>query len=105
MKVLIVGGGGREHALAWKIRQSPLVKRLFCAPGNPGIAKHADLVNIGAEEVKGLSRLKGHLQKGQWLTKFRKEIRKDEMSDDLVLVPIDAGREQEYVRIMPTSPP
>jgi len=58
-----------------------------------------------AEEVKGLSRLKGHLQKGRWLTKFRKEIRKDEMTDDLVLVPVDAGKEQEYMRIMPTSPP
>ncbi|MEK7867655.1 MAG: phosphoribosylamine--glycine ligase [Planctomycetota bacterium] len=54
MKVLIVGGGGREHALAWKIRQSPLVKRLYCAPGNPGIAKHADLVSIGVEDMKGL---------------------------------------------------
>ncbi|MCC6738774.1 MAG: DUF2330 domain-containing protein [Planctomycetia bacterium] len=57
------------------------------------------------EEVKGLSRLKGHLQKGQWVTKFRKILRKDEMTDDLVLVPVPAGREQEYVRIMPTSPP
>jgi hypothetical protein len=58
-----------------------------------------------AEEVKGLSRLKGHLQKGQWLTKFRKILRKDEMTDDLVLVPVPAGKEQDYIRIMPTSPP
>ncbi len=57
------------------------------------------------EEVKGLARLKGHLQKGQWLTKFRKQIRKDEMTDDLVLIPVDAGKEQTYVRILPTSPP
>ncbi|MCE9584286.1 MAG: DUF2330 domain-containing protein, partial [Planctomycetes bacterium] len=57
------------------------------------------------EDVKGLSRLKGHLQKGQWVTKFRKILRKDEMTDDLVIVPVEAGREQEYVRIMPTSPP
>ncbi len=57
------------------------------------------------EDVKGLSRLKGHLQGGQWVTKFRKVLRKDEMTDDLVLVPVPAGKEQEYVRIMPTSPP
>ncbi|MEK7467604.1 MAG: DUF2330 domain-containing protein [Planctomycetota bacterium] len=57
------------------------------------------------EDVKGLSRLKGHLAKGMWVTKFRKIIRKDEMADDLLLVPVAAGKEQEYVRIMPTSPP
>ncbi len=57
------------------------------------------------EEVKGLARLKGHLQKGKWLTKFRKHIRRDEMADDLVLVPVERGFEQDYVRIMPTSPP
>jgi hypothetical protein len=57
------------------------------------------------DDVKGLSRLKGHLQKGQWLVKFRKVLRKDEMTDDLVLVPVELGTEQEYVRIMPTSPP
>ncbi|MCE9584281.1 MAG: DUF2330 domain-containing protein [Planctomycetes bacterium] len=57
------------------------------------------------EELKGLSRLKGHLQKGQWVTKFRKILRKEEMTDDLVLVPVAAGAEDEYVRIMPTSPP
>jgi hypothetical protein len=58
-----------------------------------------------ADEVKGLSRLKGHLQKGQWLTKFRKEIRKDEMTHDLVLCEVPKAEQQTYTRIMPTSPP
>lgn len=57
------------------------------------------------EEIKGLTRLKGHLQKGQWLTKFRKEIRKDEMTHDLVLCEVPKEKQQVYVRIMPTSPP
>jgi hypothetical protein len=57
------------------------------------------------EDVKGLARLKGHLQKGKWLTKFRKILRKDEMTDDLVLVPVAETNEQDYVRILPTSPP
>jgi phosphoribosylamine--glycine ligase len=47
MKVLIIGGGGREHALAWKLAASPRVTALFCAPGNPGIAQVADNVPIG----------------------------------------------------------
>ena len=42
MKVLVVGGGGREHALVWKIAQSPKVSKLFCAPGNAGISQQAD---------------------------------------------------------------
>jgi hypothetical protein len=58
-----------------------------------------------AEAVKGLARLKGHLQKGQWITKFRKILRKDEMTDDLALVAVAPGKEQDYIRIMPTSPP
>ncbi|MBI3723164.1 DUF2330 domain-containing protein [bacterium] len=58
-----------------------------------------------ADDVKGLTRLKGHLQKGKWLTKIRKHIRKDEMSDDLVFAAVPEGQEQDYVRIMPTSPP
>ncbi|MBL8730841.1 MAG: phosphoribosylamine--glycine ligase [Planctomycetes bacterium] len=56
MKVLVVGHGGREHALAWKIRQSPLVTRLWCAPGNPGTANLADNLDIGAEDIAGLVR-------------------------------------------------
>ncbi|RPF47079.1 phosphoribosylamine--glycine ligase [Thermodesulfitimonas autotrophica] len=54
MKVLVVGGGGREHALVWKISQSPRVERIFCAPGNAGIAQHAACVGIKAEDVAGL---------------------------------------------------
>ncbi|HYS17833.1 MAG TPA: phosphoribosylamine--glycine ligase [Candidatus Binatia bacterium] len=49
MKILIVGGGGREHALAWKIAQSPLVDTLLAAPGNPGIARLATCVDIGVD--------------------------------------------------------
>ena len=56
MNVLVVGSGGREHALCWKIRQSPLVKRLFCAPANPGTAALADNVDIAAEDLQGLLR-------------------------------------------------
>lgn len=50
MKVLVVGSGGREHALAWKIAQSPLVDGLFCAPGNPGMANVATCVDIGVND-------------------------------------------------------
>ena len=55
MKILVVGGGGREHALAWKIRQSPQVTRLYAAPGNAGIAEIAACVPIGAEDVGALA--------------------------------------------------
>jgi phosphoribosylamine---glycine ligase len=54
MRVLIVGSGGREHALAWAIAASPLVDRLFCAPGNAGIAEEAECVGIGATDINGL---------------------------------------------------
>ncbi len=51
MKVLVVGGGGREHALCWAIAASPLLTRLWCAPGNPGIEEVAECLAIGAEDV------------------------------------------------------
>ncbi|MFQ5666079.1 MAG: phosphoribosylamine--glycine ligase [Candidatus Binatia bacterium] len=56
MKVLIIGGGGREHALAWKVGQSPRVKRVFCAPGNAGVAAVADLVPLAVGDVAALAR-------------------------------------------------
>ena len=54
MRVLVIGGGGREHALAWKIAQSPLVEALLDAPGNPGIARHATCMPVAADAVDGL---------------------------------------------------
>jgi phosphoribosylamine--glycine ligase len=58
MNILLVGSGGREHALAWKIAQSPLVRRLVCAPGNPGIAKHAELrPDLKVTDADGLTAL------------------------------------------------
>jgi phosphoribosylamine--glycine ligase len=55
MKVLIIGSGGREHALAWKISQSPRVKKLFCAPGNAGTLDVAENVDIEATDIEGLA--------------------------------------------------
>ncbi len=55
MKILIVGGGGREHALAWKIVQSPLVSKVFCAPGNPGIGRIAQCVPISSDNLEELA--------------------------------------------------
>ncbi len=55
MKVLVVGSGGREHALCWKLRQSPLLKELYCAPANPGIAQIADPVPIPADQIHELA--------------------------------------------------
>jgi len=54
MRVLVVGSGGREHALAWAIAASPLVDALYCAPGNAGIAEEAECVPIGATDIAGL---------------------------------------------------
>jgi phosphoribosylamine--glycine ligase len=54
MKILIVGGGGREHALAWRLRQSPRVTDIVAAPGNPGIAALARCENVAADNLEGL---------------------------------------------------
>ena len=55
MKILVVGGGGREHTLVWKIAQSSKVKTIYCAPGNAGIAEHAECIPIKADEIKKLA--------------------------------------------------
>ena len=57
MKVLVVGGGGREHALCWKLNRSDSVGEVVCAPGNPGIASEARCVSVGAEDIEGLMAL------------------------------------------------
>jgi phosphoribosylamine--glycine ligase len=54
MRILVVGGGGREHALCWAIGGSPLCDKLFCAPGNAGIRQEAECVAIAADDVDGL---------------------------------------------------
>ncbi len=55
MKILLVGGGGREHALAWKMAQSKLCDKMYAAPGSPGIAEHAECVDIQADDIEGLT--------------------------------------------------
>ncbi|HKP25836.1 MAG TPA: phosphoribosylamine--glycine ligase N-terminal domain-containing protein, partial [Dongiaceae bacterium] len=55
MRILVVGSGGREHALCWKIAASPLADKLYCAPGNAGIAALAECVAIGAEDIDALT--------------------------------------------------
>ena len=54
MKILVIGSGGREHVLAWKIKQSPLVSEIYCAPGNGGISEIARCVDIKADDLQGL---------------------------------------------------
>lgn len=55
MKILVIGGGGREHALIWKLAQSPRVERIFCAPGNAGIARQAELLDLPANDFPALA--------------------------------------------------
>ncbi|MDP6765383.1 MAG: phosphoribosylamine--glycine ligase, partial [SAR324 cluster bacterium] len=55
MKILVIGGGGREHALVWKLNQSAHVEKIFCAPGNPGISETAECVPIAVNQVDQLA--------------------------------------------------
>ena len=56
VKILVIGSGGREHALIWKLKQSPGVDQIFCAPGNAGTAQQAENVAIGASDLAPLAR-------------------------------------------------
>src|SRR5512142_115369 len=61
MKVLVVGGGGREHALVWKIRQSPLVSQVYCVPGNGGICSEAECGNGNPADLDTLLQAAGRI--------------------------------------------
>ena len=62
MKILVVGGGAREHALCWSLRRSAFAEDLFCAPGNPGIAELADCLPVGASNIVEIADLAENLQ-------------------------------------------
>src|SRR2546422_9747220 len=62
MKILVLGGGGREHALVWKLRQSPRVSHLYCAPGNGGVADEAECLAV---DLKSLGSLTGLAARGK----------------------------------------
>ncbi|HDL98010.1 MAG TPA: phosphoribosylamine--glycine ligase, partial [Desulfobacteraceae bacterium] len=55
MRILVIGSGGREHALVWKLRQSPRVTAIYCAPGNAGIRKLASCVDLAAGDIEELA--------------------------------------------------
>jgi len=55
MKILVIGSGGREHALVWKINQSPKVSKIYCAPGNAGISQLAQCIDIGPDKIMALA--------------------------------------------------
>ncbi len=61
MKILVIGSGGREHALVWKLRQSPSVSKIWCAPGNGGIVQDAECISADPADVIGLAQLAGRL--------------------------------------------
>ena len=54
MRVLVIGGGGREHAIVWKLSQSPLAKKIYAIPGNPGIAELAETVPIKVDDIPAI---------------------------------------------------
>jgi phosphoribosylamine---glycine ligase len=62
MRVLVIGGGGREHALVWKLRQSPRVSQVYCAPGNGGIATHAECLPADLKSLASLVALAGQIK-------------------------------------------
>src|ERR1700685_4851407 len=64
MKVLVIGSGGREHALVWKLRQSPRVTKIYCAPGNGGIAGEAECLALDLKSLDSMVELAQRIQPG-----------------------------------------
>src|SRR6476660_6697375 len=62
MKILVIGGGGREHALVWRLRQSPRVENIWCAPGNGGITAEAECITADPGDINALLALAKRLQ-------------------------------------------
>jgi phosphoribosylamine--glycine ligase len=62
VKILVIGSGGREHAMVWRLAQSPAVEKIWCAPGNAGIAEHAECIPVAADDVAGLVALAERLK-------------------------------------------
>src|SRR6266852_9498773 len=62
MKVLVIGSGGREHALVWKLRQSPRVSKVYCAPGNGGITADAECLPVDLKSLDSITALAARLQ-------------------------------------------
>ena len=81
MKILVIGGGGREHAIIWKLAQSPKATDIYCAPGNAGIAEWATCVDIGATDVPKLA---------EWAEENAIDLTVVGMDDPLMLGVVDA---------------
>lgn len=62
MRILVIGGGGREHALVWKLAQSPQAERIYCAPGNAGIARMAECINLRPTDLDGLANFASNMK-------------------------------------------
>ena len=62
MKVLVIGSGGREHALVWKLRQSPRVIKIYCAPGNGGIADEAECLPVDVKSLDSMVALANRIE-------------------------------------------
>ena len=70
MKVLVLGSGGREHALVWKLRQSPRVSKVYCAPGNGGIGDDAECLPVDIKSVTGIVKLAEQLKPALRVSQF-----------------------------------
>ena len=94
MKILVVGGGGREHAIIMKLAESPLVDKLYCAPGNGGIAKFAECFDVGATDIEGMVAL---------AKKLEVDMVAVAPDDPLVLGMVDAMRAEGFMTFGPTK--